>query len=312
MESTNTTPPEVSRVAVRLPPFWPERPDVWFLQADSQFSIAGISQEVTKFHYIVSHLDQRYAEEIDDLIASPPQHNPYTTLRTTLLKRLSFTLEQRHHQLMNLADMGDRTPSQFLRYIRRLAPDASDSLLRSFWIKHLPSHVQFALSCQSDANLEAAAEYADRIFASNPSPFSVTSGTIRTFPSEYRRSPSPDHHSTSEVQHSTHLNRRSPSRRYFTSDRQSSSPPRHSLNRRSSSRRRSYTPSSRQYRRTSPSSSFRRENNSPICWYHQRFGRLAHNCTPPCSYQRQGKLTQQTSTAAHVCPPSSGRLLVTD
>jgi hypothetical protein len=180
MNSTSTTTPEVSRVAVRLPPFWPERPDVWVLQAEAQFSIAGITQELTKFHYIISHLDQRHAEEIEDLIASPPQHNLYPTLRTTLLKRLSFTLEQRHHQVMKLEDMGDRTPSQFLRYIRRLAPDASDSLLRSFWTNYLPSHVQFALTCQSDANLATAAEYADRIFASNPSPsFSVTSGKRR-------------------------------------------------------------------------------------------------------------------------------------
>jgi hypothetical protein len=164
------------------------RPDVWFLQAEAQFSIAGITQDLTKFHYIISHLDQRHAEEIEDLIASLPQHNPYTTLRTTLLKRLSFTLEKRHQRLMSLEGMGDRTPSQFLRYIRRLAPDASDSLLRSFWTGHLPSHVQFALTCQSDANPATADEYADRIFASNPSPFSVTSGTISSSPSEYRRS----------------------------------------------------------------------------------------------------------------------------
>jgi hypothetical protein len=234
MDSNSTTTPEVSHVAVRLLPFWPERPDVWFLQAEAQFSIAGITQELTKFHYIISHLDQRHAEEIEDLIASPPQHNPYTTFRTTLLKRLSFTLEQRHHQLMKLENMGDCTPSQFLRYICRLAPDASDSLLRSFRTSHLPSHVQFALTCQSDANLTTAAEYADRIFASNPfPPFSVTSSTSRTSPSEYRRSPSPDQHSTSEVQHSSLPNRRCPSRHYFNSDPQPPSPPRHSLNRRS-------------------------------------------------------------------------------
>jgi hypothetical protein len=64
MNSTSTTTPEVSRVPLRLPPFWPERPDVLFLEAEAQFSIAGITQAVTKFHYIISHLDQRHAEEI--------------------------------------------------------------------------------------------------------------------------------------------------------------------------------------------------------------------------------------------------------
>jgi hypothetical protein len=74
MTANTTSPTEVAKVAVRLPPFWPERTDIWFSQADAQFSLAGITSEITKFHYIVSQLDQRYAEEVDDLITSPPLH----------------------------------------------------------------------------------------------------------------------------------------------------------------------------------------------------------------------------------------------
>jgi hypothetical protein len=61
MENATTTSSEVARVAVPLPPFWPERPDVWFSQTDSQFAIAGITSETTKFHYVVSQLEQNYA-----------------------------------------------------------------------------------------------------------------------------------------------------------------------------------------------------------------------------------------------------------
>jgi hypothetical protein len=38
-------PAEISRVAVRLPPFWAERPAVWFAQAEAQFSLAGVNNE---------------------------------------------------------------------------------------------------------------------------------------------------------------------------------------------------------------------------------------------------------------------------
>jgi hypothetical protein len=59
MEATNTSlPTEVSRIAVKLPPFWAERPTVWFNQAASQFALAGITDERTRFHYIVSQLEQ--------------------------------------------------------------------------------------------------------------------------------------------------------------------------------------------------------------------------------------------------------------
>jgi hypothetical protein len=80
--TSSAIPAEISRVAVRLPPFWPERPAVWFTQAEAQFTLAGISSEQTKFCYVISQLDQRYASEVEDIITSPPKRDPYTKLRT--------------------------------------------------------------------------------------------------------------------------------------------------------------------------------------------------------------------------------------
>jgi hypothetical protein len=47
--TTNSAlPAEISRVAVRLPPLWSERPAVWFAQAEAQFTLAGISSAQTQ------------------------------------------------------------------------------------------------------------------------------------------------------------------------------------------------------------------------------------------------------------------------
>jgi hypothetical protein len=43
MELTNDTQAEIARVAVRLPPFWADQPDMWFAQAEAQFSLTGIT-----------------------------------------------------------------------------------------------------------------------------------------------------------------------------------------------------------------------------------------------------------------------------
>jgi hypothetical protein len=49
MEAAESSPPaEISRVAVRLPPFCAERPAVWFPQAEAQFFLAGVNSEKTK------------------------------------------------------------------------------------------------------------------------------------------------------------------------------------------------------------------------------------------------------------------------
>jgi hypothetical protein len=86
---------EVSRVAVRLPPFWAERPAVGFAQAEAHFFLAGISSEMTKFYHVISQLDQRYTAELEDIISSPSERDPYATMRAELMRRLSPSREQR-------------------------------------------------------------------------------------------------------------------------------------------------------------------------------------------------------------------------
>jgi hypothetical protein len=164
MEPTNASQPtEVSRVAVRLPPFWPERQALWFAQADSQFTLAGITDERTKFHHITSQLEQRYAAEVEGIIIPPPHHEPYTKLRTEILKRMALSKQQRSHQLLTLEDMGDRKPSQFLRHLRSLAPDMPDLHMRTIWFSRLPTEIQTSLACRPELDLEAAAACADCI-----------------------------------------------------------------------------------------------------------------------------------------------------
>jgi hypothetical protein len=114
-----------------LPPFWAERPAVRFAQAEAQLTLAGISGEKIKLCHMISQLDHRYASEIQDIITFPPERDPYTTLRTELVRRLSPSREQHIRQLFKLEEMGDGKPSQFVRHIRSLAPDVPDDYLRS-------------------------------------------------------------------------------------------------------------------------------------------------------------------------------------
>jgi hypothetical protein len=55
---------------------------VCFAHAETQFTLVGIS-------YVISKLDHRYAAEVEDIITSPPERDPYTRLRTELVRRLS-------------------------------------------------------------------------------------------------------------------------------------------------------------------------------------------------------------------------------
>jgi hypothetical protein len=54
----NSIPAKVSKVAMRLPPFWAQWPAVWFAQAEAQFILASFSSKQTKFCYVISQLEQ--------------------------------------------------------------------------------------------------------------------------------------------------------------------------------------------------------------------------------------------------------------
>jgi hypothetical protein len=139
MEVTNgSQAAETSRVAVRLPPFWAERPTVRFTQAETQFSLSGISNKRIKFYHIISQLDHRYAAEVEDIITSPLHQDPYTALKMELLNHLSPTREQRACQIITHEEMGDRKPLQFLRHLRSLTRNLPEYFLRRIWCSRLP------------------------------------------------------------------------------------------------------------------------------------------------------------------------------
>jgi hypothetical protein len=122
--------------------------------------LAGVKSEKTQFFHVIAQLDHRYAAEVVDIITSPPERDPYTTLRTELVRWLSPSREQRIRQLLTLEEMGERNPSQFLRHLRGLAPDVPEEFLYSIWSSRLPPNIQTILPGQQECILNAAARCA--------------------------------------------------------------------------------------------------------------------------------------------------------
>ena len=252
--------PEVYRVAVRLPPFWPDRPAIWFAQAKAQFQPAAITRQQTKFNYVVSQLNQQQAAEVEDIITSPPEHEPYDRLKVELVRRLSTSREQRVRQLLSHEEMGDRKPSQFLRHLRGLAPDVPDDFLRTIWTSRLPPQVQAILAGQTEGSLDSTSHLADKICeVTIPTTASISPATPDNIAVLLERI--------------------------------------EELTRQVASLKASQTRSRSQSRNRGRSTPNYHSAPSDICWYHLKFGDQARKCTPPCS--RQQKKPREQREAPH-------------
>ncbi|KAH7958448.1 hypothetical protein HPB49_001839 [Dermacentor silvarum] len=105
-------------------------------QVEAQFFLARITQDRTRYDYVVAHLDARYANEVRDNFANPPTANLYEHLKTELILRLSLSEDQKVRQLQS-AELAERKPSQLLHHMRALAGnmEVPDYLLRALWLQ---------------------------------------------------------------------------------------------------------------------------------------------------------------------------------
>lgn len=260
---------QTSRVGVRVPPFWPEKPAVWFAQLEAQFVLANITTDQTKFYTVTGHLEPHIAEHVDDVIQNPPAVDKYEKLKTELIKRLSVSQAKKVQALLSHEQLGDRKPSAFLRHLKDLAgPDVPSEFIRNVWTNRLPVNIQPLVISQSSMTLEDLADLADRvceIVPMNPV-VQVASTSAAGNELEVMRS---------ELAEVT----RKLDRLAVQMERNSRKPHRSTNSWKSRSRSKS--------RSKSRSRPYHTEGGRRLCWYHFTFKERAQNCSQPCDFSSE-------------------------
>ena len=161
-------PVTIAATSIKLPPFWPADPHIWFAQVEAQFATRKISVQKTMYEYVVASLMPEFATEVQDLILTIPEDHPYDQLKASLIKRTAASEQRRLQQLFHCEELGDRKPSQLLRRLQQLFGDSqahiSPPFLRELFRQELPGNVRMVLASTSDhLPLEELTQLADRI-----------------------------------------------------------------------------------------------------------------------------------------------------
>ena len=250
---------DVANVNFKLAPYWPNDPQIWFIQAEAHFATHRITNQKRRYHIVVSSLAPEFATEIRDLLLNPPADNQYDRLKEALIGRTQKSEQARLRELLSTEELGDRPPSKLLRRMQQLLGDKSldGSLLKELFLQRLPTAVRMILSSAPDSlTIDQLARMADKVVESTPS---TTVHAISTPTTESSEIASLREEVTSLV-----------------------------------ATVKSLVGSAQPYRgRTRLSSRLRSASRSPtrdtsegeMCWYHTRYGSNARHCRPPCSFK---------------------------
>ncbi|XP_076245396.1 uncharacterized protein LOC143185946 [Calliopsis andreniformis] len=244
----------VSQQNVRIPQFWPHKIVLWFKLLEAYFTSARIVKDETKFSVTIANLGEKYIELIEDVVLNPPDEGQYEALKRELIKRLAESDNSRVRKLMESEEIGDRTPSQFFRDLKKLATASTpDDFIITLWKNRLPANTQRVLAVTSETNITALTEMADRIHEIRPEGGSIASVSGNSEICELREQIK---QLRLQIGALTKQRRRSLSR--------------------SGQRRRS--------RSREGLSHSKEGSRSGLCWYHENFKERATKCRAPCTW----------------------------
>nr|XP_023019618.1 uncharacterized protein LOC111508382 [Leptinotarsa decemlineata] len=124
--------------------------EVWFQQVEWTLEDAGVKTSIERLCQVTRSLDTREAREVRDLILNPPVDRPYKQLKDELLRRLRKSQAQKTRQLLEREDIGDRSPSQFMRHLQTLAGSSTaDEIIRAMWMDRINPIVRVSIAVQA-------------------------------------------------------------------------------------------------------------------------------------------------------------------
>jgi hypothetical protein len=155
---------EANAVAIKLPPFYKSNPTMWFRQVEAQFDIRRITEDKTKFAYLLSALPADIAELMESAIENATGDDKYNSLKVALIKQFGLTKAQKAKKLASFTTLDpSMTPTTLLLHMRPLSSDSTSEEFLHQFKSIMPPGVRTALAGRKFGTVEEYAEAADDV-----------------------------------------------------------------------------------------------------------------------------------------------------
>ncbi|KAI5652170.1 hypothetical protein NE865_00508 [Phthorimaea operculella] len=260
-------------VSSRIPEFWTDQPDLWFVQFEATVAPQKASDE-SKYQLCIAKLGKQVVMQVADLLKNPPEEKKYDTLKTRLLGTYEESESRRIQKLIGEMQLGDQKPSQLLRQMQALAGDRINSqTLLVMWQNHLPAAVRSVLAATAIEDAEKLSAVADKIQeTSRPLEVAEVSGGRSPVDSTLAETVAQLSLEVAELRRSRQPGRFKQIQKGSKKFRRGNS---------ASSRFRAQSTSRRR------SSSTSREPG--LCYFHDRFRARAYKCRAPCTWSTRNQ-----------------------
>lgn len=275
---------------LKIPAFYKEDPESWFMQIEMIFEIHNIKNDKRKFGYVMTNLDASLYNHVKDLWTNPPADGlKYETLKTRIIGAFQDSKLTRLRKLMQSHELGTDKPSVFLRRLRNHSGGMCDDFLKVLFMEQLPPHVRSTLSIDETIPLDSLAKMADNMMDAFDHGISSVSHSSRPFHQPTTSSSQLSQQPTSQVQEMifnmfSALSTKVEALQSEVRQNQHRSSSR-GRNRNFGNRHRSSSRSRNQYNNHA--------SQHEWCWYHQTFGTKAKKCgrnlspPEPCAFKMQ-------------------------
>jgi hypothetical protein len=173
-------PPPPAQGAVKLSPFWPQAPALWFAQAECTFAVKHVTGQFDRYCHVVAALPHESLRMVADLVETPPAATAYDDIKNRLVASHQLTDFQKAEKLFQMPALGSRKPSDLMAAMLETCPrgEEKSNLFACIFLQRLLREFRVLLANVDHKDPKALSTRADELWALHDNPGTSTSSTV--------------------------------------------------------------------------------------------------------------------------------------